>query len=107
MITFKGEEKEKHIDFTAEENGVSCGQCILALEEKYAVISEVTFTSDKPYTAEGLIRSALNYAALRGYYMALVTDESVKDILHKMGFIKTDRGYECDIPTALMGQCCK
>lgn len=107
MITFKGEEREKYIDFTAEENGVSCGHCILSLAEKYAVLSEVANTSDKSYAAEGLIRSALNYAAMRGYYMALVTDESVKDILHKMGFVKTDQGYECDIPTALMGQCCK
>ena len=106
MIYFKNTvspENDKVIFFQALDGEESIGRCTLILEEKYANITELTFSD--VFAGEGLLKSAFNYACLRNYYMGRCTAENADKLLIKAGFQKVNGVYENDIPTILMGSC--
>ncbi len=108
MLFFKNTvnaQSENIIYFEAFENDESIGKCTLILEEKYALVSEVTYKYGALYAAEGLLKSAFNYACLKNYYMGRCSVEGIDSLLERMGFYKKDSVYENDIPSILMGSC--
>ena len=108
MIFFKPAALTDQITkFTAYENETLCGYCLLKTDSSFAEVYEIEYDTDKPYLVEGLLRSAFNYASLKNIYMGKCTCNNITDFLNKMNFNKTDEGYINDIPTILMGSCCK
>ncbi len=110
MIYFKpviNAETPAQVKFEAIENDNVNGECILLLENHKATLTHLTFDEDKPYLVEGLIRSAFNYASLKNYYMGYCSCENVSSFFDKMNFHKENGIYYNDIPSILMGNCCK
>lgn len=110
MIFFKNEvnaENPCEIFFEALEEDISFGSCKLILEKTKAVIKTIDFDKDKPFIAEGLIKSAFNYAALKNFYMGYCECENVDGFLDRMNLEKRDGVYFNDIPSILQGNCCK
>ena len=108
MIFFKNTvsaHNENTVYFEAFENDESIGRCTLILEEKFALVSEVIYKDKALYAAEGLLKSAYNYACLKNYYMGRCSAEGVDSLLERMGFYKEDGAYENDIPSILIGSC--
>ena len=78
----KGEKEDKMLEFKpfdiddkthgyrAEENRENIGECIFSLDGTYAEILSVKTRDGDRLVAEGLVRSALNFAANRNAYMA-------------------------------------
>ncbi len=66
-------------------------------------------SNDGPAVAEGLIRSALNYAALRGAFTARVTAASLPDgveaVFERLGFKTEQSVLTADIPDVLTCSC--
>ena len=63
--------------FEALENEFSIGECNLDLGGRNAVVDRITFDSDKPYIAEGLLKAAYNYAATKNFYMGVCKCENI------------------------------
>jgi len=82
------------------------GGCTAVINGSCVTVTKMVFDEDKLEFGEGLIRSALNYAANRNAYMARCECENTESILKLMGFEKNKDGiYEGDIPTLLGGSC--
>lgn len=108
MIFFRHTEiSENLIKFDATENEEIFGSCVLDLNGKNAVVIEVHYAQDKPFIAEVLLKAAFNFAASKNYYMGECQCENISSLLTRLGFIKTDKYYSLDIPSILMGSCCK
>ena len=95
----------KVIQFDAIENDIILGSCALVLEGKFAKITKLTFDKVSPYIAEGLIKSAFNYATIKNYYMAKCSIKDIEALLIRLGFKYQNGEYISDIPTILMGSC--
>lgn len=98
---------EALIKFEAVENDLVYGSCLLDLSEKNAVVTDIVFREDKPYLAEGIIKAAFNFAALKNFYMGECKSENISSLLEKLGFVKSENTYVLDIPSILTGSCCK
>lgn len=120
MIEFKpsvNEELLKRLDldgksddtvcYTAYEGGSEKGYCVCRIENTSASIIFLEFSDETPYVGEGLIKSALNYAAGKGAYMAVCGEKVKKNHVLPYGFNLTDNGYTGEIPEILMGKCLK
>lgn len=110
MIFFKpcyNDENKNEIIFEAIENEIVSGKCRLIFDENKAVVDFLSYSEDKPYLVEGLLKSAFNYAALKNYYMGYCVCDNIIPFLEKMNFIKADGVYYNDIPSILQGNCCK
>ena len=108
MIFFSSEVTEyKTILFKALEEAEVYGSCNLDLSGKNAVLNSLTYDLDKPYIAEGLVKTAFNYAAKKNFYMGECSCENISDLLLRLGFQKKGNIYISDIPSILMGSCCK
>ena len=108
MIFFKSTPiDENTIEFEAIENDATVGRCTLVLKDNVADVTILTYSEDTPYIVEGLLRSADNYAGLKNYYMARCSAENIDAFLDKMNFTKINSLYAGDIPSILMGSCCK
>lgn len=87
------------------------GACIFELQEEKGsvLLRELKMKEENISAEEGLIRSALNYAANRGMYMAFINSYSDfnENLLKQMNFELFGKLFGCDIPTALTGSCCK
>ncbi|MBR3815486.1 MAG: hypothetical protein IKJ27_02030 [Clostridia bacterium] len=94
------------VEFTASEDGKALGRCLLSLENDYAEVTELIFDNGFLVDiAEGLIKSAFNYAANKCFYMGRCSVENIDFLLKAMNFVRTENGYENDIPSILMGKC--
>ena len=72
----------------------------------YAEILSVKTRDGDRLVAEGLVRSALNFAANRNAYMARANVGRVeKEPFITLGFEEKNGFYESDIPSALTGSC--
>ena len=102
MLEFKPFDiDDKTHGYRAEENGENIGECIFSLGGTYAEILSV-----KTRGGEGLVRSALNFAANRSAYMARADVGRVeKEPFITLGFEEKNGFYESDIPSALTGSC--
>ncbi|MBR6568341.1 MAG: hypothetical protein IKK60_06770 [Clostridia bacterium] len=108
MLFFKPEALTDDVTkFIAYEDDAQCGFCLLKSDRNFAEVYEIDFNQDRPYLVEGLLRSAYNYASLKNIYMGKCTCKNIGAFLDRMNFEKTDEGYVNDIPTILMGSCCK
>ena len=108
MIFFKNTVKDDFtIEFEALEREKTIGSCTLRLTDNLADVTELTYSENSPYAVEGLLRSAYNYAGLRNYYMARCSARNIDSFLDGMNFTKQDGEYVGDIPSILMGSCCK
>ena len=108
MLFFKPEALTDEVTkFIAYEDDAECGCCLLRSGGKFAEVYEIDFDADKPYLAEGLLRSAFNCASLKNIYMGKCTCKNIEKFLDRMNFEKTAEGYINDIPSILTGSCCK
>ncbi len=105
MIFFKNTPMaDNEILFEAMDGEVCLGKCLINIFD-YAEIISLTLCNDF-FIAQGLVKAALNYAAIRNIYMARFTDTSAFGIAKAMNFQLVNGVYESDIPTILMGSCC-
>ena len=108
MIFFKNtvcESDNKVVIFEAIDSDDTIGSCTLVLGEKFAEVTKLDFDEKALFIAEGLLKSAYNYAALKNYYMAKCSANGIEALLLKLGFQLKDGEYTNDIPTILMGGC--
>lgn len=96
---------EKSVVFSAVENTVLLGKCILCINKEIAEITEVKYSDGNEYIVEGLIKSAFNFAANRNFYIGRCSAENIDFCLKRMNLIKYDGYYENDIPSILTGSC--
>ncbi len=108
MIFFKPTPiDETHVKFEALEGEEKKGECLLDLSGKNADIYSLAYDSDKPYLVDGLLRAGYNYAANKGFYMGSCSCKNFDEVLRKMNFNFENGIYSADIPSILMGGCCK
>ena len=108
MIFFKNTVCDKDgrvIEFEALDGDNSLGSCTLVLGDKYAEVTKLSFESGFTFIAEGLLKSAYNYAAIKNYYMAKCSVKDVDSLLLRLGFQLNGNEYTSDIPTILIGSC--
>ncbi len=107
MLEFKPFDIDDNIyGYRAEENGENIGECIFLLSEIYAEILSVKTRNADRLIEEGLIRSALNFAANRSAYMARADVGRVEaEPFLTLGFEEKNGFYASDIPSALTGSC--
>ena len=108
MVFFKHrviDDTGKCVEFEAQCGGITEGKCTLCLNGDFAEITQITLTNPTPFTVEGLVKAAFNYAANRNCYIGICSAEGVEAYLEKMNFCKTEKGYSNDIPSILMGNC--
>ena len=91
----------------AEEVENELGSCDVSLEAQKCFLDSVVSKGNDSLLAEGLIRSALNYAANRGAYIAVCKDEKFRSVLELLGFDNNGGEYMGEIPELLRGSCCK
>lgn len=82
-----------------------CGKCIFHNNGYEMDIDSVEAEDDE--IAEGLIRSALNYCANRGTYIAHYLAADFGHIAEMLGFAAEGGAPTGEIPELLKGSCCK
>lgn len=108
MLYFKPENIDNStVKFIALENNMVVGECFMKIEANTADVYELSYEKDKPYLVEGLLRSAFNSATLKGIYLGKCTCKNINEFLEKMNFEYKNSCYINDIPSILMGTCCK
>ena len=96
-----------YIGYDLSADGRKCGECVFRLNGYTMEILSVEAEGDDE-TAEGLIRSALNYGANRLAYIAYYKAEKHVSVAELLGFEKDNNCVlSGDIPTLLQGSCCK
>lgn len=96
-----------YIGYDLSADGRKCGECVFRLNGYTMEILSVEAEGDDE-TAEGLIRSALNYGANRLSYIAYYKAKKHISVAELLGFEKDNNGVlSGDIPTLLQGSCCK
>lgn len=84
-------------------------RCVFAVDGLQTELFEIGDGDTAPVIAEGLIRSALNYAAGRGAFTALVNPAKLcaqtVDVLQKLGFEAENGVLTADIPFVLTCGC--
>ncbi len=93
--------------YKAYENGEYAGKCLVTIDGGKCFISDISTVMPDGLLVEGLIRSALNFAANRNAYMAYSSQQEYKNVFTLLGFQLSGGVYEGDIPTLLLGSCCK
>ena len=108
MIYFKpnyiDEETE---EFNALDGDELLGSCRLSYGKEPADVFQLSLASNDAYVGEGLLRAAFNFAANKGIYMGSCSADGVDFIVKKMNFEYKNGVYINDIPSILMGSCCK
>lgn len=89
------------------DNNCECGYCAFRLEGYSMEILAVKAYDNDAETAEGLIRSALNYGGNRNVYIARYKASDSVDVAVMLGFTDENGILTGDIPTLLKGSCCK
>jgi len=110
MIFFRNKVNPKNsaeILFEALENDACCGECTLIFDNGAAVVTSIEFDEDKPYIADGLIKSAFNFATTKNYYMGYCKCKNYGGFLDRMNLEVKGGVYYNDIPSILQGNCCK
>ena len=97
----------ERVTFTAFENNAESGSCELVIKGDNAEIVSLSCDSGEHNIIEGLIKSAFNYACSKNCYMGYCRCVNIDENLNRMNFMKKDDFYYNDIPSILMGNCCK
>lgn len=93
--------------YVAEENGVSSGKCMVTVDGQTCAISGLSVLNEDALLTEGLLRSALHFAGNRNAYTAVCREEKYRAVLLLLGFTEQDGVFTGEIPTLLLGSCCK
>ncbi|MGN0561957.1 MAG: hypothetical protein ACI4K6_04050 [Candidatus Fimenecus sp.] len=93
--------------YVAEENGAFCGKCMVAVDGQGCEISQLAVPNGDALLAEGLLRSALHFAGNRNAYTAVCRESAFRETLLLLGFAEHDGVFTGEIPTLLLGSCCK
>ncbi len=93
--------------YTALENEAVTGKCLVKIRGTACELSALEALQTDALLIEGLVRSALHFAANRGAYTAECRLENIKDILQLLGFQKADGVFRGTVPELLAGSCCK
>ena len=97
-----------YIGYDLSADGKECGKCVFRLNGYTMDVCFVEALDSDAETEEGLIRSALNYGANRGVYIAYYKAKAAVDVAHVLGFEEDGDGLlSGDIPSLLKGSCCK
>ncbi len=95
------------VAYTAFEGGEETGCCLCSIDKTVVRIILLQFSDTKPYIGEGLIKSALNFAAGKGAYMAVCSQDVKENHTLPYGFSLSNGEYTGEIPEILMGKCHK
>ena len=93
---------ESEAVYRAYENGDITGECSFTFEGS---CMRITGLSGDDLTGEGLVRSAMNYAANRGAYTCSAAEDMLCPALSRLGF--SGSCLTVEIPEALTSSCCK
>ncbi len=106
MLEFKpGKVSEEVYLYSAYEGDIKLGECTFSIDGMYMEILSVSENID-PLTAEGLVRSALNFGANRNAYIAKANPQKVDATpFVTLGFEEENGFLVSDIPSALQGHC--
>ena len=107
MIYFKPDSNENSTCIKAFDGDNKIGSCKLSVKGYECELSGITVSLDDNLLVEGLIRSALNYAANRGAYIANCSQSGFDSVLKMLGFHFSEGVYSGEIPELLKGSCCK
>ena len=91
--------------FTANDGDIRLGICELLLHNNLADITAVSLKTDDLSIGEGLLRAALNFAANRGYYMAVFSAKDAENVRRRLPFEEKNGSFRGDIPSLLAGTC--
>ena len=91
--------------FTAKDGDSECGICELLLHHNLADITRVSLQTSDLSIGEGLLRAALNFAANRGYYMAVFSAKDAEKVRARLPFEEKNGRLQGDIPSLLAGTC--
>lgn len=86
-----------------EDGKKEVGNCLSRLDGYSMCI--ISLSAQDSLTAQGLLRSALNFGANRGAYIAKVDEDSAASIAESMGFQYKDGVLTGEIPEILAGGC--
>ena len=90
--------------YSAFENGEKTGECRFSIDGMY--MDFLSVEASDPLTAEGLIRSSLNFGANRNAYIARVNTENINSQpFIALRFSKKNGLLTAEIPFALQGSC--
>ena len=90
--------------YSAFENGEKTGECRFSIDGMY--MDFLSVEASDPLTAEGLIRSSLNFGANRNAYIARVNPENINSQpFITLRFSGKDGLLTAEIPFALQGSC--
>ena len=107
MIYFKPDSDENTTCIRSFDGETVIGSCTIDVNGYECTLSELTVSLNDSLLVEGLIRSALNYAANRGAYIANCSQSEFDTVLKLLGFVINDGVYSGEIPELLKGSCCK
>lgn len=93
--------------YVAYENERLCGKCLVCIQGYRCEVHVSPAEQSDALLAEGLLRAALNFAGNRNAYIAECRDVFLRDVLLLLGFRDEDGVFTGDIPTLLLGSCCK
>lgn len=93
--------------YVAYENELPCGKCLVRICGYRCEVHVSPTEHPDALLAEGLLRAALNFAGNRNAYIAECRDKFLRDVLLLLGFTESDGVFSGDIPTLLLGSCCK
>ena len=102
MFEFKPEFSDGIVTYTAVEDGIVSGNCSVKISGIYAILLSVE--CEDVLLQEGLLRSALNFAANRGAFVADIPADKLCPGAERLGF--TANKTEREIPDVLTGSCC-
>ena len=91
--------------FIAKDGDIRLGICELLLHNNLADITAVSLKTDDLSIGEGLLRAALNFAANRGYYMAVFSAKDAEAVQMRLPFEQKNGRLQGDIPSLLAGTC--
>ncbi|HZJ78594.1 MAG TPA: hypothetical protein VFD52_07360 [Clostridia bacterium] len=92
--------------YVALDDGREVGACISKLEGYSVTVMSVSAGNSKNFIVEeGLLRSALYFAANRGAYIAKINDDSIAKVAIKIGFKYKNDVLSAEIPDILLGGC--
>lgn len=91
--------------FTAKDGDASLGVCELLLHDRLADITAISLQTEDLSIGEGLLRAALNFAANRGYYMAVFSAKDAEAVQRRLPFEQKNGRLQGDIPSLLAGTC--
>lgn len=91
----------------AYDGDAESGKCLISVSSYNCLLSDISADAEDDLLVEGLIRSALNFAANRGAYTAECSENKYDKVLTALGFELNGALYSGEIPELLKGSCCK